>query len=164
MTTLLPGQSAHRRALERQLPQVLDLLVVALEAGHSLDSAIQQVTRAFRGPLTIELEGCLNQALHGTPLEKALGQMASRLAVPDLDALISALVSSRQLGTALAPTLRMHASKLRQQRAQRAEEQARKAAVKVLFPLALCIFPVLLVILLGPTVLALAAVFEKLPR
>lgn len=158
-----PASSASgRRKLERQLPQVLDLLVVCIEAGHSLDSALQQVVQIFSGPLIDEFKVVLRRANEGTPIDRALLEMGARCGVAEVDSAITAIAASRQMGTPLAPSLRSHASQLRQRRAQKAEEEARKAAVKILFPLTFCIFPVLLVLLLGPAVIGLSAVFSKL--
>jgi tight adherence protein C len=163
VTAGFAGSASERRQLEKQLPQVLDLLVVCVEAGHSLDSSLQQIVQVFSGPLIDELKVVLRRAGEGTPLERALLEMGARCGVAELDSAITAIAASRQMGTPLAPSLRSHASQLRQRRAQKAEEEARKATVKILFPLTFCIFPVMLVILLGPALIGLSAAFGKLP-
>ncbi|MBI3894108.1 MAG: type II secretion system F family protein [Candidatus Wallbacteria bacterium] len=152
----------HRKSLARQLPQVLDLLVVALEAGHGFDSALQQVTLVFRGPLVAELSRVLDRLLAGAALPVAMNELASRTGAPELEALATTVATSRQLGTPLANALRSQAAQIRQRRAQEAEEAARKVAVKILFPLAICIFPVLLTLLLGPVVVGMAAALKML--
>ncbi|MBI4869500.1 MAG: type II secretion system F family protein [Candidatus Wallbacteria bacterium] len=154
------ARERHCRALGRQLPQVLDLIIVALEAGHSFDSALQQVTRVFRGPLVDELSRVLDRLLAGVALPAAMAELASRTGVYEVQTLATSVATSRQLGTPLANALRSQAAQIRQQRAQQAEEHARKLGVKILFPLAFCIFPVLLTLLLGPAVIGMAAVFK----
>ncbi len=157
------GQERQRSRLGQQVPQLLDLLVVAVAAGHGFESALQQVTRAFRGPLVVELDRVLERMLEGASLQVALDELAQRVSTPEIDSLVSTVLASRKMGTPLAEALRSQAVQLRRQRAQAAEEEARKAGVKVLFPLATCIMPVLLMLLLGPVFLGLFEAFKKLP-
>ena len=84
--------------------------------------------------------------------------------MPEYEDFVTTVASSRQLGTPLAQALRVQAAEQRRKRAQLAEEEARKAGVKIVLPLALCIFPVLLMLLLGPVIIGLADAFKSLPR
>ncbi|MCS7253549.1 MAG: type II secretion system F family protein [Armatimonadota bacterium] len=143
---------AKRRVakIKRELPDVIDLIVLSLEAGVGFDSAIAEVTRRFRGPLAYELSRVLAETSHGRMRSEALRAMAKRLRLEDISLLVAAVYQAETLGTSLSEALRSLATQLRQRRLRMLREQAAKLPVKLLFPLVLCIFPALLAVLLGP--------------
>lgn len=144
--------------IQRALPDLMDLLVVCVEAGLGLESALTRVSRDIG-----RNSPALGQELFLTTLEMragagriaALKNMALRVNLEDLDGLISMLVQSDKFGTSLADALRIHADNTRIRRTQRAEEYAAKIPVKILFPLILFIFPALMIVLGGPAIIRL---------
>ncbi len=145
--------SRRRDAIRLALPDALDLLVVCVEAGLGLNAALVRVGREIRWncpPLSEEL-ALLNQEMRaGVPRNVALRSFAGRVPLPDLQSLVAMFVQTDRLGSSIARSLRVHADSLRQKRRQRAEEKARAATIKLIFPLVFFIFPELLVVILGP--------------
>lgn len=143
---------AKRRVarIRRELPDVIDLIVLSLEAGVGFDGAIAEVTRRFKSPLAYELSRVLAEISHGRMRSEALRAMARRLRLEDISLLVAAVYQAETLGTSLSDALRSLATQLRQRRIRLLREQAAKLPVKLLFPLVLCIFPALLAVLLGP--------------
>lgn len=139
--------------IKRELPDVIDLIVLSLEAGVGFDGAIAEVTRRFRGPLAYELARVLAEISRGRMRSEALRAMARRLRLEDVSLLVAAVYQAETLGTSLSDALRSLATQLRQRRLRQLREQAAKLPVKLLFPLVLCIFPALLAVLLGPAAL-----------
>ncbi|GIE98418.1 type II secretion system F family protein [Paractinoplanes rishiriensis] len=162
---LLPGilvrnaGEKRQRALEASLPDVLDALVIGVEAGLGLDSALAQVAQMLRGPMPDEVRRMLQEMKLGVSRSVALRALAERSTVRDLKRLVTALVQAGELGISMAGILREHAADQRLRRRQRAEEQAQKVAVKLLFPVLFCLFPVIFVVVLGPAVLNLISSF-----
>jgi tight adherence protein C len=153
------------RAIVEGLPGSLDLMVICLEAGMALDAAIVRVaTELGRGNPILggELLVVSREVQAGIPRRDALRNLAERTGVAELGTLAAILAQSDRMGTSVAQALRVQAESLRTRRRQRAEEQAAKAAVKIVFPLVFCIFPALFVIVLGPALLTVAAMFMNL--
>lgn len=159
----LPGVALSRRTRRRQaqiragLPDMLDLLVVSMEAGLGLDQALRRVADELRrtSPQLAEELRLLNLELRAaTQRGDALRNVAHRTGVDDLSALAAMLVQAEQLGVSLAASLRVFSDTLRTRRRQRAEEAAAKTSVKMLFPLALCIFPTIWVVTIGPAAIS----------
>ncbi len=155
----LPWLEVKRRARARQkelqlaLPDALDLLVICVEAGLGLNQALLRVAADIEhvSALMAEELGLVNfQIRAGTPRPEALANFGQRTGVSDITALTTMLIQTDRFGTSVAQSLRVHADTLRQKRRQRAEEAAAKTAIKMLFPLVLCIFPALFVVILGP--------------
>jgi tight adherence protein C len=147
---------ARRQALiERALPTALDLVTVCMEAGLSFDSGLSKVIEKTSGPLAEEFARVLQEMQMGKPRREALRDMARRVDVRDMSALVAAIVQADQMGMSLAPVMRAQADDLRTRRRQRAEETAMKAPVKMLFPLILCILPSSMLVLLGPGIVVL---------
>src|SRR5207244_1107433 len=156
---LLPGMALGRMAKRRQhrirlgLPDVLDLLVVSVEAGLGLDQAMQRVgdELAFAHPdLSDELRLINLELRAGVARPDALHNLANRTGVDDVSSLVAMLVQTDKFGTSVAQSLRVHSETLRTKRRQRAEEAAAKTGVKMVFPLVFCIFPAIWVITIGP--------------
>jgi tight adherence protein C len=156
---ILPGIVLARLAKKRQhrirlgLPDVLDLLVVSVEAGLGLDQAIQRVgdELAFAHPdLSDELRLINLELRAGKGRAEALRNLAERTGVDDVSSLVTMLVQTDKFGTSVAQSLRVHSDTVRTKRRQRAEEAAAKTGVKMVFPLVFCIFPAIWVVTIGP--------------
>jgi len=154
-----PNVVLSRKAAQRQrtvfeeFPDVIDLLTVCVEAGLGLDAALMRVADelALRCPvLADELQLMLLELRSGFSKEKALGNLSLRTGVEDVDKFASMLIQADRFGTSLGESLRVLSDMLRTKRRMRAEEQAAKIALKLLFPLIFTIFPTLLLVLLGP--------------
>jgi tight adherence protein C len=158
----LPDVLLYNAGLKRQtviqsaLPDAMDMLTVCVEAGLGFDAALAQVARNTAGPLAAELARALQEMQIGKSRTEALRAMADRTTVPELRAFVAALVQAGELGISIARVLREQASEMRMRRGQRAEEKAQKVPVKILFPLVLCLFPALFVIIIGPGAITIA--------
>jgi tight adherence protein C len=151
--------------LRRGLPDVLDLLVICIEAGLSLDQATKRTTEELmkaHPALCDELNIVVLEQRAGRPRADCWKHMAERTDVDVLRNLVSVLVQSEQFGTSVAKTLRIHSDTLRTQRIQKVEEQAAKTTVKLVFPLVLFIFPSLFLVVLGPAMISMADSFKTL--
>jgi tight adherence protein C len=159
---LLPGLALaratrkHQKAIQNGLPDAIDLIVVCVEAGSSLDQAIMRASDELDialPALARELRTVTNEIRAGKPRLEAFQGLAKRTQVEDVRALVSMLTQTDRFGTSIAQALRTHASTSRTKRRQRAEERAAKVGVKLVFPLALCLVPALYVVCLGPVVI-----------
>ena len=163
----LPNMVLERLAQRRQLeifenfPDALDLLTVCVEAGLSLERALVKVADEIHiksATLAEELQLLLLEMRAGFTKDKALRNLALRSGVEDVDSLVAMMIQSERFGTSMGDSLRVHADNLRTKRSQLAEEKAAKIALKLLFPLIFCIFPILLLVLLGPAILQIIRV------
>jgi tight adherence protein C len=155
----------RQKAIEKGLPDVLDLLVICIEAGLSLDQATARTAEELRSAqpeLSDELNVVVLEQRAGRPRADAWRHLAERTGVESLRNMVSMLVQSEQLGTSIAKTLRVHADTLRTQRVQAIEEMAAKTSVKLVFPLVFFIFPALFLVILGPAVLIMIDSFKSL--
>ncbi|HEX5362823.1 MAG TPA: type II secretion system F family protein [Gallionella sp.] len=161
---LLPNAWLMWRIRSRQLeifesfPDALDLMTVCVEAGLALDAALVRVGEEMRFKSVIlaeELHLVSLEMRAGSGRERALRNLALRTGVAEIDSLVALLVQSDRFGTSVADSLRIHSATLRTKRRLRAEEAAAKIAVKLLFPLIFCIFPALMLVLLGPSYLTM---------
>jgi tight adherence protein C len=139
----------------RSLPDSFDLITTCVEAGLGLDAALARVSEKVEGPFADELHRALRDIGLGKSRRDALKELGSRTGVPDLITFVNAVIQAEQMGTSVGTVLRVQAAQLRVRRRQRAEEQAYKAPVKMIFPLVLCIFPSLFIVILGPAVITL---------
>lgn len=143
----------RQRELLDSFPDALDLMLVCVEAGQGLDAAVERVARDIAlqsPPLADELRLLALELRTGASRAEALRHLALRVGLDDVDALISTLVQADRFGTRISDALRVHAQALRQRRRLRAEEAAAKLPVQLVLPLVFCIFPGLLVVLMGP--------------
>ena len=148
----------RRGRVQSALPDALDLMVVCVEAGLGLTAAIERVGReiAVASPALSDEFLVVNQEIRtGLSRADALRRLARRTGVEDLYALSAMLIQADKLGTSIAQSLRAHAESMRTKRRQRAEQQARKAGIKLAFPLVFLIFPALLIVILGPAAIQL---------
>ncbi|MDQ2967653.1 MAG: VWA domain-containing protein [Actinomycetota bacterium] len=153
---------ARRRkdAIRKALPGSLDMLALSVEAGLSLDGAFAQVGHRWVTPLSEELRAVLLEFQMGRDRRQALQDMAARTGLPDVARFTTALIQADMLGVPLSRVLFEQAADMRLRRRQRAEDLARKAPVKMLFPMVVLIFPALFVVILGPAIPRLLALFE----
>lgn len=147
--------------IRKELPDVLDLLTVCVEAGLGFDGALWKVAEKKGGLLAGEIAQMLQEINVGKPRREALRDLAEKLAVDEFSSFAGSIIVADQLGISIGNVLRAQAEQMRQKRRQRAEERAMKAPVKLLFPLAFFIFPALFLVLLGPAALKIAQVFLK---
>ncbi len=158
----LPDILLYNAGIKRQarilaaLPDAIDLLTVCVEAGLSFDAGLAQLARNSGGPLAEEFARSLQEMQIGRSRAEALRGMVARTAVPDLRTFVSAVVQAGELGVPVARVLREQATEMRVKRRQRAEERAQKVPVKIMLPLILCVFPALLVIIIGPGIILIA--------
>jgi tight adherence protein C len=140
--------------IRRDLPDSMDLLSISVEAGLPFDSALSQVARNTRGPLADELFRVLQEMQIGLGRIDALRALAERTNVVELRGFVTAMVQADQFGIPIASVLRVQSRDLRVKRTQRAEEQAQKVPVKILFPLVFCILPALFIVVMGPAAIS----------
>jgi tight adherence protein C len=154
----------RQAAIRRGLPDVLDLLVICIEAGLSMDQATARSAEELslsHPEICDELGIVVLEQRAGRARSEAWRQFAERTAVDSVRNLVTVLVQSEQLGTSVAKTLRVHSDTLRTQRRQRVEEQAAKTTVKLVFPLVFFIFPSLFLVTLGPAAIVMSESFQK---
>ncbi|MCL4746883.1 MAG: type II secretion system F family protein [Burkholderiaceae bacterium] len=155
----------RQRQLFEAFPDSLDLMIVCVEAGLSLDMAIARAGGEIklRSPLLAEELGMVGTELRmGASRERALRNLATRTGLDEISSFVAMMVQADRFGTSIADSLRVQADSLRVRRRQRAEEAAAKLPLKLLFPLIFCIFPALLVVLMGPAMIQIYRVL--LPR
>jgi tight adherence protein C len=170
---ILPQAYVNYRArvrqerLRRAIPDSLDLLVVCVEAGVSLDAAIMRVAKEMailHADFANELLIVHRRVNAGIPREQALRGMWDRTGVEDLRGLAANMIQCEKWGTSIATVLRVYAESLRRKRKQLAEKRAATAPLKMTFPLALFIFPAIFVVLLGPAIMKIGAMFKVIAR
>jgi tight adherence protein C len=152
----------RKEELTAQMPDVLDLLTVSVEAGLGFDAALVKVGERMEGPLIEELQLVIHEMRIGESRAKALKNFAERLDVPETTAFARSIIQADQLGIALGRILRVQAQDMRNRRQMAAEEKAMKAPVKMLVPTAIFIFPAMFVVILGPAMLSLVRMFAEL--
>jgi tight adherence protein C len=143
----------------RELPDILDLLTVSLEAGLGFDAALNKLVSKSEGVLAEEFHRCLEEIRFGKTRREALLGVRDRLVIEELRVLISSILQAEKLGIGMVQVLRVQSQEVREQRKQRAEEAAMKAPIKMLFPLVLFIFPSLFIVLLGPALIQFMTAF-----
>jgi Flp pilus assembly protein TadB len=151
----------RQEEIRRTLPDVMDTLVITVEAGMGFEAALAQVVHNGRGPLVGEFARVLHEMQIGRPRVDALRDLATRTNVGELRAFSSAVVQATTLGIPMGKVLRQQSAEMRLRRRQRAEELAQKVPVKILFPMIFCIFPVLFVVVVGPGAIRIIEAFGR---
>jgi tight adherence protein C len=154
----------RKREIFETIPDALDLLTVCVEAGLSLERALVKVAAEIHiksVTLAQELQLVLMEMRAGFTKEKSLRNFALRIGLDDVDSLVAMLIQSERFGTSIGDALRVYSENLRNKRRMIAEETAAKIGLKLLFPLIFCIFPTLLMVLLGPAMIQLTRVFSS---
>jgi len=171
LSMLAPGlwldyrKGNRQSSLRRALPDALDMLVLCLEGGVSLTGAMQRMTAELHSAhplLGAEMDLVQREMLLGVSVGEGLHKLGIRTDLEELRNLASVIVQSERFGTSVVKALRIHSDTLRQHRQQRAEELAQKAAVKILFPTLLCIFPAIFIVILGPAAFQILTIFSRM--
>jgi tight adherence protein C len=146
---------ARRAAIQKGLPDAMDLLVIAVDAGLGFDAALARVTDKYKNALSDMFAKVLREVSLGRPRLEAMDEMGRSSGVDDLHNFIQAIIQSEQFGTGIGKILRIQADEMRRKRRQRAQEKAAQATLKMMLPMVGCIFPTLWIVLLGPAALIL---------
>jgi tight adherence protein C len=154
--------SQRQLAITNSLPDALDMLVIANEAGLSFESSMQEITSKWNNELSGEFNHVLSDMRMGQARRDALNGLADRTGVLDVTSFVSAVNQAESMGVSIGRVLTVQAEELRVKRRQRAQERANQAPVKMMFPLVFLIFPSLFAVLLGPAVPQLLRTFEGL--
>lgn len=142
--------TARKREIEAQLPDMLDLLSVSVEAGMGFEQAVQHITVNMEGPLIDELVVTFREMSMGRTRREAMVLLGERCDVEEVKSFTSALVQATQLGISVKNVLRAQSAAIRQARKNKVQERAAKVSTKILFPMLFFIFPVLFIVLMGP--------------
>jgi len=151
---------ARQLTIWKSLPNAIDLMTTCVEAGLSLDLALQRVADRYKGPLSDEIQRTLREVSLGKPRRDALVDMAERIELPDLLTFVNSIVQAELLGTSIGQVLRVQARQMRLRRRQRAEQVARQAPVKMVFPLVFFLIPSLFIVTIGPVILNVIQAFQ----
>src|SRR3989441_8377553 len=158
----LRGQVRTRRSdIQADLPDVIDVLVVCVEAGLTFEAAVERVVEKFDHALADEFGRVMQEVRLGRPRLDALNEMGQRTGVEELNNFVQAIIQSEQLGAGVARILRIQSDEIRQRRLMSAQERGARASLKMLLPMIGCIFPTLWIILLGPAALLAFSFFRS---
>lgn len=151
--------AARKLSIQKDLPDVLDLLTVSVEAGLGFDGALAKLTEKMKGVLVEEFSRVLQDIRMGVGRRDALAALGKRCDVSDLSLFTTSLIQADQLGVSISNVLRVQSVSMREKRKQRAEEKAMKAPIKMMLPLVLFIFPTIFIVLLGPAMIQILKTF-----
>ena len=152
--------SSHQNGIKKQLPDAMDLLCVCIEAGLSFDASLMKVSEKLHGPFIDELLIVYREIQMGMTRREALQHMCEGTTLDELKTFASALIQAEQLGIPINNVMRSQSEQLRIERSQQAKEKGNKASIKMLIPMLLFIFPVIFIILMGPSVLNILDTFK----
>lgn len=152
--------TSRQKQIKLQLPEVIDLLCVSIEAGLSFDAGILKISEKMSGPFVDELMIMYREMQMGRPRKDALKALSDNCDIPELKMFTSAIIQADQMGIPIKNVLQVQAKQLRDARKQIAQEKGMKAPVKMLIPMVLFIFPVLFIVLMAPTVLNIIKTFS----
>jgi tight adherence protein C len=163
LPSLWLGSRVKRRKNDmlRALPDALDMLTIGVEAGLSFEAAMLKVAERWKNALTLEFRRAVGEMRMGTGRDEALQRLSDRSGVKELATFVAILIHSSQMGVSIAQVLHSQAAQMRIRRRQRAEELARQAGIKMIFPLGTLILPALFVVILGPAVPIILGTFSS---
>jgi tight adherence protein C len=151
--------NSRQHEIRKAMPDALDLLTICVEAGLSFDSAMQKVSEKWENQLSLAFARAIREVQLGKMRREALRDMSDRLGIAEMTSFTAAVIQSEQLGVSMSKVLRIQSEQMRMKRRQRAEEEAHKAPVKMIFPMGLLIFPSILIILLTPAIIQIVSTF-----
>ena len=140
----------RQNEIRKAMPDALDLLTICVEAGLGFDAAMAKVSEKWQNELSLAFSRAIREVQLGKVRREALKDMADRLGIPEMTSFVAAIIQSEQLGVSMAKVLRIQSDNMRVKRRQRAEELAHKAPIKMIIPMALLIFPSIMIIILTP--------------
>ncbi|MGQ9833358.1 MAG: type II secretion system F family protein [Candidatus Villigracilaceae bacterium] len=150
----------RQKEIRNAMPDALDLLTICVEAGLGFDAAMAKVSEKWQNELSIAFARAIREVQLGKLRREALKDMSDRLGIPEMTSFIAAVIQSEQLGVSMAKVLRIQSEQMRMKRRQHAEEQAHKAPVKMLIPMAFLTFPSIFIILLAPAAFKILEAFS----
>ncbi len=152
---LMLGQKKSRRQKEvlKSMPDALDLLTICVEAGLGFDAGMAKIAEKWENEISLSFSKAVQEMQLGKLRREALRNMSDSLDIPDMTSFVAAIIQADQLGVSMAKVMKIQSEMMRMKRRQRAEEKARQAPVKMMFPLVFFIFPTILIVLLGPAVI-----------
>lgn len=157
------GSAARMQEMGRSLPDVLDLLVISVEAGLGFDAALDRVARTVPGALAEEFGRMLAETRMGVSRRDAMKHLSARIDLDDLRSFLLAMIQADTFGVSVSRVLRVQSEEMRTRRRQHAQERAFAAPVKMIFPLVFCVFPALFTVLLGPAAIQIFQALVDLP-
>ncbi|RIV22832.1 type II secretion system F family protein [Alicyclobacillaceae bacterium I2511] len=157
---LLRKGKQRQELLERQLPSLLDLLSVSVEAGLGFEQALGRIGQKLPNPMAEEIRRLLGEIQYGSSRTESLRRFADRAHVDSIRNFVSATIQAEKLGIGMAQILRVQSKEVRRKRRMRAQEQAMKAPIKILFPLLLFVFPAIFIAILAPALLHILQTFS----
>src|SRR5215211_6411416 len=143
----------RQKEIRKAMPDALDLLTICVEAGLGFDAAMSKVSQKWENELSLAFTRTIREVQLGKVRREALKDMSDRLGLPEMTSFVAAIIQSEQLGVSMAKVLRIQSDHMRMKRRQRAEEEAHKAPIKMIIPMALLIFSSILIIILTPAVI-----------
>lgn len=149
----------RQREIRKAMPDALDLLTICVEAGLGFDAAMNKVSEKWDNALALAFARTIREIQLGKTRRDALKDMADRLGIPEMTSFVAAIIQSEQLGVSMAKILRIQSEQMRLRRRQAAEEEAHKAPVKMVLPMAFLIFPTIMIIILTPAAIQIMASF-----
>lgn len=157
--SLLSSITKRKEKMESQMPDVLDMLSVNVEAGLGFEQAMLHVIEHFHGPLIDELNITYREMTMGRSRKDALTMLGERCGIDDLKSFTGSVIQANKLGISLKNVLHTQASAIRESRRGKIEEKAHKMSIKILLPMVIFIFPVIFIVLMGPAVVSIMEVF-----
>jgi tight adherence protein C len=151
--------NSRQNEVRKAMPDALDLLTICVEAGLGFDAAMSKVSEKWENELSIMFGRCIREIQLGKTQREGLRDMAERVGLPELTSFVAAVIQSQMLGVSMAKVLRIQSDQMRMKRRQRAEEEAHKAPVKMIIPMALLTFPSIMILLLAPAAFQIAGAF-----
>jgi len=151
--------SERHTNIQRQLPDVLDLLVISVEAGLGFEQAVDRVVTNVPGDLSAEFARMIGETQAGASRSESLRAMQERVDIPEIRSFVLAMIQADQYGVSVAQVLRAQADEMRIKRRQQAQEKAQKAPIKMMLPMVFCIFPALFVVVIGPAIINISQSF-----
>lgn len=146
----------RQNEIRKAMPDALDLLTICVEAGLGFDAALSKVSAKWENELSLAFARTIREVQLGKVRREALKDMSDRLGIAEMTSFVAAIIQSEQLGVSMAKVLRIQADQMRVKRRQRAEEEAHKAPVKMIIPMALLIFPTIMIIILTPAAIEIS--------